>query len=131
MRAPVDPEVRERFLDFLSSPPGTGAASPSDDVGLDPEPAAEDEGELGALDGQAREATVEQDDSQEESTLEVTPEELAADLAARLYDVNQDLAVAYESWADLPPEGRSAILEQARWIADLLANLEAGGEEES
>jgi len=64
----------------------------------------------------------------DDGTLEVTPEELAADLAARLYEVNQDLAVAYEAWTELPGEGRRAILEQARWLADLLPRLEDGEE---
>ena len=65
----------------------------------------------------------------DDGTVEVTPEELAADLAARLYEVNQDLAVAYEVWSDLPGEGRRAILEQARWLAALLPGLERDGEE--
>jgi hypothetical protein len=56
--------------------------------------------------------------------VEVTPEELADDLAARLYEVNADLAVAYEAWTELPEEGRRMIVEQARWIADLLPRLE-------
>lgn len=68
------------------------------------------------------------DAAAEAAAVEVTPEELANDLAARLYEVNADLAVAYESWADLPPEGRRAIVEQARWIASLLPMLEAGEE---
>jgi hypothetical protein len=63
-----------------------------------------------------------------EVEVEVTPEELAQDLAARLYEVNADLSVAWESWAELPPEGRHAIVEQARWIAALLPSLEAGEE---
>lgn len=67
-------------------------------------------------------------DGPEAAAVEVTPEELANDLAARLYEVNADLAVAYESWADLPPDGRRAIVEQARWIAALLPMLEAGEE---
>ena len=52
------------------------------------------------------------------------PSVLQADLATRLYEVNQDLALAYESWEDLPRAGRRDILIQARWIADLLARLE-------
>jgi hypothetical protein len=55
--------------------------------------------------------------------LEVTPEELAADLAAKLSDVVQDLAVAFEAWADLPEDGRVAILEQARYVAELYPHL--------
>jgi ParB family chromosome partitioning protein len=55
---------------------------------------------------------------------EVTAEELADDLGRRMWEVNQDLAVAAESWAELPAAGREAILEQARWVAALLAHLE-------
>ena len=65
-----------------------------------------------------------------EEAVEVTPEELASDLETRLYEVNADLLVAWESWADLPEEGRRAILEQLRWIADLLPRLSEGAEEE-
>lgn len=60
-----------------------------------------------------------------EGEVEVTPEELANDLATRLYEVNADLMVAWESWAELPPEGRRAIVDQARWIAALLPSMEA------
>lgn len=93
-RAPLDPKVRERFLEFLRRPP---------------EPPEETGEEGGAEEGEA---------------VEVTPEELAEDLARRLYELNGDLQVAWDSWADLPPEGRSAIVEQARWIAGLLPLLE-------
>ncbi len=51
--------------------------------------------------------------------VEVTPEELAADLAARLWAVNQDLALAFEAWKDLPAEGRRLVVEQARYVAEL------------
>jgi ParB-like chromosome segregation protein Spo0J len=114
VRAPVDPEVRERFLEFLtSSGPAAEEGAPELDALDDPDAASEGEAGL-----------------QEDETVEVTPEELAGDLATKLYEVNQDLALAYESWADLPPEGQGAILEQARWIADLLRRLEADGEED-
>jgi hypothetical protein len=59
-----------------------------------------------------------------DETLEVTPEELARDLAARLSQLNQDLAVAVEAWKDLPAEGRRAIVEQARYIAELMPFME-------
>jgi hypothetical protein len=65
-----------------------------------------------------------------EEAVEVTPEELASDLETRLYELNADLLVAWESWADLPEEGRRAILEQLRWTADLLPRLSEGAEEE-
>jgi ParB-like chromosome segregation protein Spo0J len=57
--------------------------------------------------------------------VEVTPDELAADLGRRLFELNQDLAVAADAWAELPRDGRRAILEQLRWIADLLAYMES------
>jgi hypothetical protein len=57
---------------------------------------------------------------------EVTPEELAQDLAQRMWEVNQDLALAAEAWADLPEEGRRMVLEQARWAAAMLRHLEGG-----
>ena len=66
----------------------------------------------------------------EPDEIEVTPEELADDVAARLYQVNADLAVAFDAWDELPPEGRRAILAQARWIAELLPLLERAGEGE-
>ncbi len=121
VRAPVDPEVRERFLEFLAAPPGTTAGT-SDEVGLDGHAGAEDEADVVALDG-TRGAIF--DEGEGQGPVEVTPEELAADLATRLYDVNQDLALAHDSWEDLPRAGRRDILEQVRWIADLLARLEA------
>jgi ParB-like chromosome segregation protein Spo0J len=111
VRAPVEPELRERFFEFLMS---HGQAAPG----------AEDERELEAMDGAA-------EGEGSDQPVEMTPEELAADLQARLYDVNEDLAVAYESWADIPPEGKRAIVAQARWIAELLPRLETDGEEES
>ena len=58
--------------------------------------------------------------------VEVTPEELATDLARRMWEVNQDLAVAADAWDDLPREGRRLVLEQARWVAQLLRHLEGG-----
>ncbi len=57
-------------------------------------------------------------------TVEVTPEELAEDLARRMFAVNEDLAVAFDAWAELPEEGRRMIIEQARYVAGLLPLLE-------
>ena len=59
--------------------------------------------------------------------VEVTPEELALDLAKRMFEVNQDLALAWSSWAELPPEGRRMIVAQARYVAQLLAHIEGEG----
>lgn len=64
--------------------------------------------------------------SKDGGPVEVTPDELAHGLAHRMYEVNQDLAVAFESWAELPPEGRRMIVEQARYVAELLALLREG-----
>ncbi len=61
-----------------------------------------------------------------DATVEVTPDELVADLAQRMFEVNQDLAVAFDSWAELPREGRRMIVEQARYVAELLGLLEGG-----
>ena len=127
VRAPVEPEQREAFLAFLS-----GGALP------EPDPAAVDEDaevdELGAETAPPRPATArapvpepapEQEAAleQEAGPVEVTPEELAFDVAARLSDVVQDLAVAFEAWSDLPEDGREAILEQARYVAELYPHL--------
>jgi hypothetical protein len=57
------------------------------------------------------------------ATVEVTPEELAAHLASQMYEVNADLALASEAWEHLPPDGRRAIVEQARYVAALLPHL--------
>ncbi|HYD43584.1 MAG TPA: ParB N-terminal domain-containing protein [Anaeromyxobacter sp.] len=151
VRAPVEPELRERFFDFLTTPEVS-----SGDAALDGEAAQEEASELAALDaGQegavaeehlgpdgvetradedqagvepaVAEAEAAEDASGEE--VEVTPEELATDLARRMYEVNADLAVAWEAWADIPPEGRAAIVEQARWIAELLPSMEQEPEE--
>jgi hypothetical protein len=131
VRAPVEAGLRERFLEFLGSPE---VAERSDDLGLDGEQPTGDEGDLAALDGDPGKAGGDAPDGagsgEAEDGVEMTPEELASDLTLRLYEVNEDLAVAYEAWADLPPEGRRSIVEQARWIARLLPLLERGVEGE-
>jgi hypothetical protein len=77
---------------------------------------------------QDAEATGEEQGAGEpEGPVEVTPDELALDLAARLSEVNQDLALAFESWGDLPAEGRRTILEQAEYVAALLPHLRRNG----
>jgi ParB-like chromosome segregation protein Spo0J len=95
-RAPVDPAQRERFLAWLAE----ARARRSDER-------AAGEGEGGG-------------------DVEVTAEELTTDLAQRMWEVNQDLAVAADAWAELPREGRRLVLEQARWVAQLLRHLEGG-----
>ncbi len=61
------------------------------------------------------------------NVVELTPEELVADLLTRLTELNQDLALAYDAWGELPPEGRRKLLEGARWLANLVPYLEAKG----
>jgi ParB-like chromosome segregation protein Spo0J len=61
----------------------------------------------------------------EGDAVEVTPEELAEDLARRLWELNQDLAVAADAWTDLPASGRRDIVEQLRWISRMLAFMES------
>lgn len=96
-RAPVDSRTRERIAEYVQA-----EAARAESAGR---------GEPG----------------KEEATVEVTPDELAHGLAQRMYEVNQDLAVAFESWAELPPEGRRMIVAQARYVSELLALLEEGG----
>lgn len=98
--APWADELAEDAL-FREAPPEPGAES-------EPEPAAP------LADAAAGE---------QEQTVEMTPEELGAELAARLYEANQDLALAFESWKDLPPESRRLVLEQARYVAELFPHL--------
>lgn len=95
VRAPVAPQMRESFHAFLRQPRAV------EEAGGEPAPGPE------------------------AGTVEMTPEELAEDLSVRLYEVNQDLAAAYEAWPDLPAEGRRQILEQARYVAEILRHLEA------
>lgn len=144
VRAPVEPELRERFYEFL----GDGAEPAPAAVGEPDEAAALEAAGGHGDDGEPPEAAPEAPAGDEEAApeeeaaagadaeapgegeaVEVTPEELVAGLAARLYEVNADLAVAAEAWKDLPAEGRQAILEQVRWIADLLPYLEDEGDE--
>ena len=131
VRAPVDSELRERFLEFLNAPPGA-AGQTSDEVGLDGHAGAEDMPDVVAMDGAHGAAADEReapdgpsDGGTAQAPVEVTPEELTADLSARLYEINQDLALAYESWEDLPRAGRRDVLAQARSIAELVARLDA------
>ncbi len=65
----------------------------------------------------------------QEQTVEVTPEELAEDLPRRMFEANQDLALAIEAWEELPVEGRRKILEQARWVATEILPLLEGRDE--
>lgn len=127
VRAPVEPEARESFLEFLSgardSAGGSAAAEEpvADDEGA-PAAAAQPAEEQGASAAGAQPAEEEASDV----PVEVTPEELAEDLAQRMFDVNQDLALAFEAWAEMPEEGRRMIVEQARYVAELYRFLVGG-----
>jgi ParB family chromosome partitioning protein len=102
VRAPVAPELRERFLAFLQgAPPGP----PPEQA---PDPAAQDAASAAAA---------------EDGPEEVTPEQLAESVATGLWSVGQDLDLAVDAWADLPEHGRRQILEQLRYLAELHAYL--------
>lgn len=45
-------------------------------------------------------------------------------LAVRAYELNGEVAAAYESWGALPPEGRKLVLEQLRYLVRILPLLE-------
>ncbi len=59
---------------------------------------------------------------------EVDADELAADVALRLGQINQDLSLLADVFADLDTERRDTLLEQLRYSAQLVAFLEGGGE---
>jgi len=113
VRAPVAPEVRESFLAYLARAREGG--------GVVAARAGEAEGD----EGQGGTATADEP-AEAGAPVEVTVDELAEDLAQRLFEVNQDLALAFEAWADLPEEGRRMIVEQARYIAELFPHLGGG-----
>jgi ParB-like chromosome segregation protein Spo0J len=105
-RAPVEPAQRERFLAWLAEVRERSAAS-------------------AARAAEAEHAEAEVPGAEEEGNeVEMTAEELADDLSTRMWELNQDLAVAAEHWAELPREGRRLVLEQARWVASLVRHLE-------
>jgi hypothetical protein len=93
-RAPVAVELRERLLELLRQQ--------RDEVQVDAEAAQPAEAE----------------------EIEVTPEELAEELLDRFASLNQDLALAFEVWDELPEEARRQLLEQARYVAGLFPFLE-------
>jgi hypothetical protein len=113
VRAPVAPELRDKFFEFL---------------GGEPVPEAEDAAEADASgEDVVVEAGPEEEPALEDAggdEVEVTPQELAEDLSTRLYQISQDLSVALEAWKDLPRDGRQAILDQVRWISELAPHLE-------
>lgn len=128
VRAPIEPELRERFFAFLEA--GAPAAAPAEP------PAGAPTGSPTPEEDSALERELEADEAEREvreppreaAEVEVTPDELADDVARRLWELNQDLALAAEAWTELPEEGRRQILVQARWLALLLPQLEGDGE---
>ena len=60
---------------------------------------------------------------------EVDADELAGDVATRLGQINQDLSLLADVFADLDEERRDVLLEQLRYSAQLVAFLEGGGDE--
>jgi len=57
---------------------------------------------------------------------EITIDELAEELPARLWLVNQDLSLAVDAWEELPEPLRRSIVEQARFMAELYPYLTRG-----
>ena len=146
VRAPVAPDRREAFLAFLSGAPPAPPPSRPDDGGAQEDAAADQAADpveapaqadpagaaapLAPLDASPEPpaaapdeppaAPPAQDAAPEQ---EVTPEELAADLAGRLWQLNQDLSLAVDAWDELPGEARRMIVEQARYMAELYPYL--------
>lgn len=116
VRAPLPREVRERFYEFLEGPlpPAEGGGDEEEATAASPSTPAS------TWTPTATTAPVEQAEQVEE----VSADDFARDLAVRMSDLNQDLATAYASWADLPPAGRKLIIAQARYVAELLPYLE-------
>jgi len=113
-RTPVAPEERERFLEFLRGAPGRSAgpaAGVEEGEGLE-----EEAGSRPAAGPEALPA--------EPETIEVTPDELALHLAVRLFELNQELAAAWEAWRDMAADGRRQVVEQARYLAELFPLME-------
>lgn len=133
VRAPVAPAQRERFLAFLAGRPA-GPELPDLDGGAAEDAATEaaavaDDGDghvMARAAAPGPDGTGDAADGPEDAEEEVTPEELAADLAGRLWQVNQDLSLAVDAWDELPVEARRMILEQARYMADLYPYLSRG-----
>ena len=105
--APVDPGQREKFQEWLAEARARPAAPPALPVGAEEPGADAGQGEAG-----------------EGDEVEVTAEELAEDLAGRLWEANQDLALVTEVWLELPREQRRELLSQLRWVAQLVRHLE-------
>jgi hypothetical protein len=135
VRAPVDPELRERFFAFLSGAEAEdaveteAAVSPGDmaEDALEPDPSrVADWIPEDAAPPPTEDVDESADEPEPEGPVEVTPDELALDLAQRMYEVSQDLALAFEAWSEMPEEGRRMIVEQARYVAELYPHLRGG-----
>jgi len=121
VRAPVALELRERFLAFLS-----GAAAPAEPGPVDEDEAAARAAEETGPTASAAPTAAAEPEPADEGPDEVTPEELAEELATRLSEVNQDLSLAVDAWDELPARARRMILEQARYMAELYPYLSQG-----
>ena len=103
--------------------PAVGGEGTGEGALADAEPSAFDAGPPFSPEPEPGSDTI--DSASAGDTVEVTPEELAADLVNRLAALNQDLALAFDAWDDLPLDGRRQLLEGARWLAALVPYLEA------
>jgi hypothetical protein len=56
--------------------------------------------------------------------LPADPAAFAHAVAVRAYELNAEMAAAYEGWASIPPEGRRLVLEQLRYLARIFPLLE-------
>jgi hypothetical protein len=122
VRAPLEPELRERFFEFLKGP--LPAAIERIDEPADAQPDREPAEQQRPAAAQEGAAPAQQE--QEPEVVEVDADDLLRGLATRLYEVNQDLATAFASWKDLPLEGRQLVLAQARYVAELFPFLHQG-----
>jgi ParB-like chromosome segregation protein Spo0J len=52
------------------------------------------------------------------------PAAFAHQLATRAYELNREMATAYEGWSAIPAEGRRLVITQLRYLAQLLPMLE-------
>jgi len=123
VRVPLAPEERERFYEFLEGP--LPARVGEEEEGEPPLPfPSEGPGEQAPGRRARATPTGTSIPAATDDVEEVSADDFARELAVRMSDLNQDLATAYASWADLPLSGRRLILAQARYVAELLPYLE-------
>jgi ParB-like chromosome segregation protein Spo0J len=120
--ARIAPWAEELIEEALAR--GAEAAAPDDGAAAPDAAPAEDAASADDVPSVEDAAPAAGDDAAE--PVEVTPDELAEDLAQRLYEVNEDLALAFDAWAEIPEEGRRMIVEQARYVAELYPLLLGG-----